>query len=220
MSLFKKIAEHRIIPVLNLSEADDALRFAQLLLEEGLPVMELTFRNPRAPEVIRAVRARFPGIILGAGTLRQPQQLQAAVDAGVDFLVSPSVVPGVIRMWDGMRSGGEQPPPYIPGISTVREAEEALEYGLSVLKFFPASVSGGPGMIRAMKATHPEVGFVPTGGINLENLSSYLELSNVTACGASSVFNRSAFESGDVQGVRERIRSFLSRAASFSPDKS
>ncbi|AHC13681.1 bifunctional 4-hydroxy-2-oxoglutarate aldolase/2-dehydro-3-deoxy-phosphogluconate aldolase [Salinispira pacifica] len=209
MSLFEKIAEYRIIPVLNLPEPQPAIRLAQLFLEEGLPVMEITFRNSGASQVIRAVRERFPEMLLGAGTVRQPEQLDDALEAGVDFLVSPSLVPGVIRSWDAMRSNGAAPPPYIPGIATVREAEEALEYGLTLLKFFPASVSGGPGMLKAIKATHPELKFIPTGGINLENLSDYLKLPNVTACGASSVFNRSAFESGDIEAVRERIRDFL-----------
>lgn len=214
MNFQEKVRAFGVVPVLNIDSEESALKLGDILMEEGLGIMELTFRNPAAAGVIRAVRKRFPGMLLGAGTLRSPGQLDAALDAGADFLVSPSIVPSVMSAWvklrDSVSSGDALSlPPYIPGVCTPREVEEALEYGLSFLKFFPAAASGGVAMLKAMKATHPEVSFMPTGGIGKDNLPDFMALPNVAACGASAVVPKDALNAGDFAAVRSAVSSYI-----------
>jgi 2-dehydro-3-deoxyphosphogluconate aldolase/(4S)-4-hydroxy-2-oxoglutarate aldolase len=209
MNFREKVRSLGIVPVLNIRSEDDGVRIAEILLEEGLGIMELTFRNPRAGSVITAVRRRFPEMLLGAGTVRNPEQLAASLDTGVDFIVSPSIVPSVMDAWLEARSADPAVPPYLPGICTPREAEEALSYGLSLLKFFPAVPAGGVPMLKAMGATHGDVEFMPTGGIGKENLPDFLALPNVIACGASSIVPGAMTAAGDFDGIRSSIASYV-----------
>ncbi len=209
MLLLKKIREFVVVPVLNIDTEDNACFVAEILLEEGLGVMELTFRNNRAAVVIAAVRQRFPEILLGAGTLRNEEQFADSLKAGADFLVSPSIVPQVISAWHKCDEGnGNGAIDYVPGVSSPREVEEALEWNLNFLKFFPAEASGGVAMLKALGATHPEVSFMPTGGISENNAAQYLRLDNVVACGASSIVPKTAITERNPSAIRESVRRY------------
>ncbi len=165
----------RVVPVLTVVTADEAERVCHALLAGGLTAVEITFRTDVAVEAIRRVSA-IGGLIVGAGTVRSEPQLQAAVDAGARFAVSPSTNEGVIR---AAQSAGVT---FIPGASTPTEIEHASALGCEIVKIFPASLVGGPAFIKAVSAVFPGVKYVPTGGVNLANLEDYLALPAVLAC--------------------------------------
>jgi 2-dehydro-3-deoxyphosphogluconate aldolase / (4S)-4-hydroxy-2-oxoglutarate aldolase len=168
----------RVLPVLTVESADDAERRCRALLAEGYTTVEITFRTDAAAAAIRRV-GEIDGLTVGAGTVLDVEQLDAAVAAGARFAVAPSTNPVVI---DAARRAGI---PFIPGAATPTEINRARSSGCTVIKIFPAAVLGGPAFIRAVSAVFPDVKFVPTGGINAENVDEYLALPSVLACGGS-----------------------------------
>jgi 2-dehydro-3-deoxyphosphogluconate aldolase / (4S)-4-hydroxy-2-oxoglutarate aldolase len=168
----------RVLPVLTVASADDAERKCRALLAHGYSTVEITFRTDAAAEAIRRV-GKIDGLTVGAGTVLTVEQLHAALDAGARFAVAPSTNPVVI---DAAQSAGVQ---FIPGAATPTEIDRARSFGCNVIKIFPASVVGGPAFIRAVSAVFPDVKFIPTGGINAENVDEYLALPSVLACGGS-----------------------------------
>ena len=167
-----------VLPVLTVESADDAEQRCRALLADGYATVEITLRTDAAVEAIRRVAA-IDGLTVGAGTVLDVAQLDAAVGAGARFGVSPSTSPEVIGA--AQRSGI----PFIPGAATPTEIDRARSLGCDVVKIFPASVLGGPAFVRAVSAVFPDLRFVPTGGINAANVDEYLALPSVLACGGS-----------------------------------
>ncbi len=199
MSLIDRLRHLRLIPVITLHQAEHAVALGQTLLAAGLPAAEITFRTPAAPEAIRLLRAAFPDLLLGAGTVLTTTQVDAAMAAGADFIVSPGLNPTTVRYCQ------QQGIPIIPGINNPSQVEQALELGLSTLKFFPAEASGGIAMLKALSAVYP-VQFMPTGGIMPDNLHRYLALPSVIACGGSWMVPSDLIEQGDWPGLTTLIR--------------
>lgn len=170
--------EARVLPVLTVETADDAEQRCRALLAEGYATVEITLRTDAALDAIRRVAA-IDGLTVGAGTVLDVAQLDAAVGAGARFGVSPSTSPEVI---DAAQRAGIA---FIPGAATPTEIDRARSLGCDVVKIFPASVLGGPAFIRAVSAVFPDLKFVPTGGINAANVDEYLALPSVLACGGS-----------------------------------
>ena len=139
--------------------------------------MEITLRTSAALEAIRQTVCQVPDILVGAGTVHSVTMAQQAVEAGARFIVSPGLDRAVVGWCQ------ERDIPVFPGVSTPTELEAALELGLTAVKFFPAEQSGGVAMLRALASPYQGIQFMPTGGIRLENLSQYLCLPNVLACG-------------------------------------
>jgi 2-dehydro-3-deoxyphosphogluconate aldolase/(4S)-4-hydroxy-2-oxoglutarate aldolase len=167
-----------VIPVLTVASADDAERTCRALRDDGLSTVEITFRTAAAAESIRRV-AVIDGLTVGAGTVLDEGQLEAAVEAGARFAVAPSTNPAVI---EAARRAGIQ---FVPGAATPTEIALARSLGCDVIKIFPAAALGGPSFIRAVSAVFPDVKFIPTGGVTAETVDDYLALPSVLACGGS-----------------------------------
>lgn len=168
-----------VVPVVKIDHTGDALKLGQALLEGGLPCAEITFRTSAAEEAIQILSSNLPEIILGAGTVLSVEQAEKAVNAGARFIVSPGFN-SIVVDWCF-----ENEIPITPGVATPTEIEMAINKGLEILKFFPAEALGGVKTLKALAAPYKGVRFIPTGGISAENLSDYLRLPCVHACGGS-----------------------------------
>lgn len=168
----------KVIPVIALKDAAQAVPLARVLVENGLPAAEVTFRTPAAAEAIRQMRAAYPDLLIGAGTVLNREQVDAAVAAGADFIVSPGFNPTTVQYCL------VKDVTIIPGVNNPSLVEQAMEMGLRHLKFFPAEQSGGTAMLKALGAVYP-VRFMPTGGVTPANLKEYLGLNAVIACGGT-----------------------------------
>ena len=167
-----------IIPVIKIDTAEKAVPLAEALLEAGIPIAEITFRTEAAEKGIELLKKKVPSILAGAGTVLTPEQLARAEGAGADFIVTPGFNPEIVEL--SLKLGN----PVYPGVNSPTEVEMGLSRGLKYLKFFPAEVSGGTAMLKALEPVY-NVKFIPTGGIGLSNLAAYLGCKNVLACGGS-----------------------------------
>ncbi len=178
--LNQAISDIGVVPVIKLNNPErDSAPLAKALCEGGLPVAEVTFRAAGAAKAIKIMKETCPDMIVGAGTVLYPDQVAEAKEAGAEFIVSPGFN---YKLADKCK---ELDMPYFPGCTTPTEYQMALEYGYEVLKFFPAEQSGGLAKIKAMSAPFPMFKVMPTGGINLDNLETYLSASVIAACGGS-----------------------------------
>jgi 2-dehydro-3-deoxyphosphogluconate aldolase/(4S)-4-hydroxy-2-oxoglutarate aldolase len=175
---FDKLARLRLIPVIVIERAEHAEPLLNALISGGLPCAEVTFRTPAAAEALR-VMAATSGVVVGAGTVLTIDQVKQAVDCGAQFLVAPGFSPKVVGYCV------EHGVPIAPGVSNPTDIEMALEFGLDVLKFFPAEALGGLSTLNAISAPYGPLRFIASGGITTDNLPSYLRSSNVLACGGS-----------------------------------
>ena len=168
-----------LIPVIKIENPDDALPLAKALIDGGLPAAEITFRTKCAAEAIKNITEAYPEMLVGAGTVLTTEQVDAAIAAGSKFIVSPGLNPKVVSY---CLSKGV---PMLPGCSNPSDIEAAIELGLSTVKFFPAEAAGGLKMLKAMAAPYGQITFMPTGGINADNLLEYLKFNKIIACGGS-----------------------------------
>ena len=175
-----KLKKMGLIPVFSLDEIQDIHPLLEIFQKVGIECIEVTFRNPKTPELLRKLRENYPDFCYGVGTVRSLENLQIAVDANVKFIVTPGFSEPLTQKIKEMDIKA-----YFPGINSTFGIEKALEYGFTTLKLFPAEASGGIAFIKAMKGPYPDIQFIPTGGIHLKNLSDYLKLPNVLAVGGS-----------------------------------
>ena len=201
-----RIGELRIVPVMTALDADEAERACHALLAGGLSVVEITFRTEAAAEAIRRV-ATIDDLLVGAGTVLSPEQLASAVDAGASFAVAPGTNEAVV---EAARSAGV---PFIPGAATPTEIERARALECRVVKIFPASTVGGPSFLKAVASVYPDVRFVPTGGINAENLGSYLALPAVLACAGTWICEPALLRGRRFEEVERRARAIVEQTA-------
>ncbi len=178
-TIVARLRAARLVPVLVVDDAADAVPLAGALAAGGLPIAEVTFRTAAAPEALRRIATEAPQLLAGAGTVLTPDQARQAVDAGARFIVAPGFGAAVVDWCLG------HDVPVFPGVCTPTEVELALARGLSTLKFFPAEAAGGITYLKALAGPYGAVQFIPTGGINATNIVSYLALRNVVACGGS-----------------------------------
>ena len=190
-----RLTAHRLVPVVVLDDAADADPLAAALVAGGLPVAEVTFRTAAAVEAIRVMAARGD-VLVGAGTVLTPAHVDAAVEAGARYVVSPGTSRAVIERCRDLGVVA------LPGAVTATEVQTTLELGVSTVKFFPAATSGGAAAIAALAAPFPGVRFVPTGGIGPADLADYLRLPSVAAVGGSWMVPRDRVRSGDFAGIR------------------
>lgn len=177
-----QLAVLRVVPVVALDDADLAPRLAEALAAGGLPCAEITLRTNGALDAIRRLRDTA-GLVVGAGTVHSARQAGEAVDAGAMFVVTPGFNPRTVE-W--CLSHGV---PVFPGIATPTDLESAIEFGLRIVKFFPAEALGGVKTLKAYSGPYGEMKFIPTGGISQDNLADYLKLDCVIACGGSWMVN-------------------------------
>jgi 2-dehydro-3-deoxyphosphogluconate aldolase/(4S)-4-hydroxy-2-oxoglutarate aldolase len=213
MDVLERIALKRIVPVVELYEEELAEPLAEALLKAGLDVMEITFRTAAAGSAIHRIAARFPEMLLGAGTLLEPEQVQKAAEAGARFGVAPGVNERVV---EAARQAGIK---MIPGAMTPSEIEKAMSMACFTLKFFPAEQAGGVAMLKALEGpyAHTNVRFIPTGGINVGNMSSYLQQPSVVAVGGSWMVDKRLVASKDWGKIEQLTRSALEVAQTAYP---
>jgi 2-dehydro-3-deoxyphosphogluconate aldolase/(4S)-4-hydroxy-2-oxoglutarate aldolase len=189
-SLFNRFYEIGIIPVLEIDSVQRAKPLAEALLAGGLPVAEVTLRTEAALESIDLIARESPDVIVGAGTVIKLEQAKAARDAGAQFLVSPGMVEDVV-VW-----AQENQIPIVAGAVTPTDMIRGINLGLDILKFFPAETMGGLKAIKAISDPFPQLSFVPTGGIRLENLAEYLQTKKIHAVGGSWMAKRHMIADG------------------------
>ena len=206
-SRLEPIVANILIPVVVIDDASRAAGLAEALVAGGLPTAEVTFRTAAARDAIAAM-AKVPGIIVGAGTVRTPEQVDAAVDAGATYIVSAGLSAAVVRR------AQERGVPALPGTVTATEVLAAADLGLSTVKFFPAETSGGAAAIKALAAPFPDMTFVPTGGIGPKNLADYLSVKAIVACGGSWMCPRDAVANGDFATIEQLTRDAVALCAS------
>jgi len=205
-----RFRELRVIPVAAIERREDARPLANALVEGGLACIEVTFRTAAAAEAIRILAAR-DDILVGAGTVLSIDQVKTALDAGVRFVVSPGFNPKVVDYCL------KNDVVHIPGVCTPSEIEAALDLGLNVLKFFPAEAFGGLKTLRAMSAPYPQLEFVPTGGINPENLADYLRFPKVLACGGTWIAGSKLVSAGRFDVVLKNAREAAAIVQNLDP---
>lgn len=193
--VLEKIQKIGIVPVVVLNDAKDAEPLAKALCNGGLPCAEVTFRTDAAEESIRIMSEKYPEMLVGAGTVLTTEQVDRAVAAGAKFIVSPGLNPKIVKYCV------EKNISITPGICTPSEAEQAIENGLEVVKFFPAEPAGGLKMIKAMAAPYTGLKFMPTGGINATNVKEYLAYDKILACGGSWMVKGSLVEAGEFDKI-------------------
>jgi 2-dehydro-3-deoxyphosphogluconate aldolase / (4S)-4-hydroxy-2-oxoglutarate aldolase len=177
--IFDHFYKTGVIPVLELDSAHHARPLAESLLAGGLPIAEITLRTDAALKSIRGIAREVPDVIVGAGTVINRQQAQAACEAGAQFLVTPGMVEEVVA-W-----AQENEVPILAGAVTPTEMIRGIQLGLDILKFFPAETVGGLKAIKALSDPFPQLRFIPTGGVKLESLAEYLQMEKIHAVGGS-----------------------------------
>ncbi len=203
MNILEQLKEIKLLPVISLDKEEDALPLAKALMDGGLPCAEVTFRKPRAEKCISAMKKAFPDMLVGAGTVLTKKQVDLAIEAGASFIVSPGFNRNVVKYCI------ERKIPIFPGCSSPSDIESALELGLNVVKFFPAEQLGGINMLKALAAPYAMMQFIPTGGINEKNISSYLSQKNVLACGGSFMIDKQLLLNKDFNGIEKLVKEVM-----------
>jgi 2-dehydro-3-deoxyphosphogluconate aldolase/(4S)-4-hydroxy-2-oxoglutarate aldolase len=199
-TVFDRFYSIGVMPVLEIDSVERAAPLAESLLAGGLPVAEITLRTEAALESIRTIAREAPDVLLGAGTVITREQAQAALDAGAQFLVSPGMVEQVV-LW-----AQQHHVPILPGAATPTEMIRGIHLGLDLLKFFPAESMGGLSAIQAMSDPFPQLKFIPTGGIRLDNAAAYLAHPRIHAVGGSWMAKRQMIAEGQFEQITRLAR--------------
>ena len=195
--VLEKLGQYGIVPVVVLNDSKDAAPLADALCDGGLACAEVTFRTETAADSIRIMTEKHPEMLVGAGTVLTTKQVDEAVEAGAKFIVSPGLNPTIVKYCI------EKNIPITPGVATPSEMEQAIELGLNLVKFFPAEPSGGLAMINAVAAPYTMLKFMPTGGINPDNVKDYLNSDKIFACGGSWMVKGNLINDGNFDKIKE-----------------
>lgn len=197
-----------IVPLVQSNNPKEAVMIARALLDGGLKVLEVVLRTDEALSCLRTLTAELPQVQVGAGTVLNAGQAEKAIDAGAKFIVSPGLSKDVVQ------ASHAADIPVLPGIATATELQSTWNMGLRTVKFFPASLAGGPKMLKALSSVFRDVTFMPTGGVNAANLRDYLDIPAVIARGGSWLTPEQAVEAGNFDVMTELSREALSIAQS------
>ncbi|GLT20022.1 ketohydroxyglutarate aldolase [Vibrio zhanjiangensis] len=198
-SIEQQLAKLKIIPVIAINNLDDVIPLGRTLIEHGLPCAEITFRTDCAAQAIHQLRMTYPDMLIGAGTVLTIKQVDDAVEAGADFIVSPGFNPKTVQYCL------DNNVTVIPGVNNPSLVEQAMDFGLKTLKFFPAEPSGGTAMLKALSAVYP-VKFMPTGGIGIDNVDAYLAIDSVLACGGTWMVPPNLIDQGDWHEIGDLVK--------------
>ena len=199
-AILEQMSKFGIIPVVVINDVKDAEPLAKALCDGGLPGAEVTFRTDAAEESIRIMAEKFPNMLVGAGTVLTTEQVDRAVAAGAKFIVSPGLNPRIVKYCV------EKGIVITPGTTNPSDVEQAIENGLEVVKFFPAEPAGGLKMIKAMAAPYVGMKFMPTGGINPNNVRDYLAYDRIIACGGSWMVDGKLVNAGEFDKITELVK--------------
>lgn len=186
-----------VVPLVQSNNPDEAVLISKALLDGGLKVLEVVLRTDEAFECLEKIALEFPEVQVGAGTVLSADHTKKALDCGAKFIVSPGLTEGVVNVAQSNNV------PVLPGISTATELQQAWNMGLRNVKLFPASLAGGPKMLKALSSVFRDVSFMPTGGVNAANLPDYLSVPAVLACGGSWLTPKDAIVAGNFAAVTE-----------------
>ncbi|CAK1743320.1 MULTISPECIES: bifunctional 4-hydroxy-2-oxoglutarate aldolase/2-dehydro-3-deoxy-phosphogluconate aldolase [Vibrio] len=198
-TLNEQLANLKVIPVIAINRAEDAIPLGKALVENGMPCAEITLRTECAIQAIRIMRKEFPDMLIGSGTVLTNEQVDASIEAGVDFIVSPGFNPRTVQYCI------DKDVAIVPGVNNPSLVEQAMEMGLRTLKFFPAEPSGGTAMLKALTAVYP-VKFMPTGGVSLKNVDEYLSIPSVLACGGTWMVPTNLIDEGKWNELGKLVR--------------
>lgn len=198
--IWSELARTRVVPVVVADGETEGLNVADALRRGHLPIAEITFRVAGAADAIRAITEDCPEVLVGAGTVIRPDQVDAAAEAGAKFLVSPGISAAVVTR------ARELDIPIIPGVATPSDIMRAIELGLDTVKLFPAGTLGGASVVKAFAAPFPGLRFVPTGGISAKNMGDYLMQPQVLAVGGSWMVDRELVQGENWDRVTELSR--------------
>lgn len=196
-----------IVPVMVINKLENAVPLAKALFDGGIRIFEVTLRTDVALDAIRAIKKALPEALVGAGTVLTPEQYDAAVDAGSQFILSPGAPKKLLA------HAVKQNIPLIPGVSTSTEIMNAMDFGYDHFKFFPAEANGGSSALKAISAPLSNVSFCPTGGINASNLSEYQVLDCVKTVGGTWMIPMSAIEGGHWDEITKLTKDALKVAS-------
>ncbi len=193
----ERIAAFGVVPVVVLEDAKDAKPLADALVKGGLSCAEVTFRTDAAEESIRIMKQEYPEMLVGAGTVLTIEQVDKAVNAGAEFIVSPGFDEEIVDYCM------KKEIPILPGCITPSEVAQAVKRGMNVVKFFPSEQFGGVETIKALAAPYTTVKFMPTGGVNTKNLKDYLSCDKIVCCGGSWMVKGDLVKAGDFEKISE-----------------
>lgn len=205
--MINKLKQFKVIPVIQINKVEHAVPLAKVLVENGLPVAEVTFRTEAAAEAIKAMSEAYPEMCVGAGTVLNAQQVDEAKAAGSEFVVAPGLNPNTVRYCQ------EVGMPIVPGVNNPSQVEQALELGLNFLKFFPAEASGGVAMVKSLLAPYVDVSLMPTGGIGKGNVNDYLSIDRVVCCGGTWMVAPSLIENEQWDEIAKLVREAVEHVA-------
>ncbi len=206
--LISTLRKNRVVPLVESDSPDTALKISEALLEGGLDVLEVVLRTDAALDCLEAIAKEFPHAHVGAGTVLSADQSHEVLRRGATFIVSPGLDPASVKV------ANDANVPILPGISTATELTQAWNMGLRTVKLFPASIVGGPKMIKALSSVFQDVDFMPTGGVNPANLNEYLAVPSVLACGGSWLTPKDAIEAGDFAAITKLAKDAIAIANS------
>ena len=205
--VIKKLEDIKILPVIKINDDNKAVSLANALIAGNLEVAEITFRSEYAASAIYKIKQTYPEMVVAAGTIINTKQADKAIQAGADFLISPGISEELIRYCEKKKYV------IIPGISTASEAQLAVSLGIDIVKFFPAETSGGIEAIKAISAPFPNLKFIPTGGINENNINMYLKNRKVIACGGSWMVKEALVDAEEYEKITELVVSALKKVS-------
>jgi len=206
--LLHSLKAKRVVPLVQSDDPKTALKISEALLEGGLDVLEVVLRTDAALDCLEAIAKEFPKAHVGAGTVLSADQSKEVIRRGATFIVSPGLDPASVAV------ANDAGLPILPGISTATELTQAWNLGLRTVKLFPASLVGGPKMIKALSSVFRDVSFMPTGGVNPANLNEYLAVPAVLACGGSWLTPKAAIEAGDFAAITTLAKDAIAIAQS------
>lgn len=207
--ILQKIYNAGIVPVIKIDDPEKAVPLAKALYEGGLPVAEVTFRTVHAKEAIARIARELPDMLVGAGTVLTTEQVDAAIEAGAKFIVSPGLNPDVVThcIHRGIT--------ITPGCTSPSDIERAITLGIDVVKFFPAEAYGGIKTIKALSAPYANIKFIPTGGIDPSNLNAYLSFDRVLACGGSWMVKEELVNNGEFDKIKTLVKQAVEQMLGF-----
>jgi len=207
MKLEHIVAATSVMPVMVIDRIEDAVPLAQALVTGGIRVLEITLRTPAGLEAVKRIKQEVPDAIVGVGTISTPALLEASIEAGAAFGVSPGTPPTLLK---AIVDSGL---PFFPGVATMTEVMQVMETGITVMKFFPAVAAGGIRMLESFAGPFPQVAFCPTGGINAANAPDFFRLKNVVCVGGSWLTPKNLIAEGNWAGITQLAR----EAAALKP---
>lgn len=204
--LISSLEAKRVVPLVQSDDPKTALKISEALLEGGLDVLEVVLRTDAALDCLEAIAKEFPKAHVGAGTVLSADQSKEVIQRGASFIVSPGLDEASVKV------ANEAGLPILPGISTATELQQAWNMGLRTVKLFPASLVGGPKILKALSSVFRDVRFMPTGGVSPANLHEYLEVPAVLACGGSWLTPKDAIAAGDFGAITKLAKDAIAIA--------